>query len=403
MESNVVDTSYILAPHTVHVRFELAPAMSAFESLRELTEVERLSGFGEWVTQTFDSLTQEQRDTHLLLCTLSEPLWFAQMPTVNRAEGFPEYLDVIAARDPLELRDQILAELLHYQKHFPEGWNPSGAVLTTEQLLNDEALFIRFMQAAGEKHGVPPELSYRGCTLMMQPERLQASLVEHLRWMWHSFLEAEWRRVEPLLYECVAAFERLDFSNLTAYEAIRAVTTRDLREQMDEKLPNIDSLVFIPTAHLGAYIVKVAIDSTLYVFFGARLPQGMGSASSALSRSELLTRLSALADDTRLRILELLTRHEELCAQDIIEMMELSQSSISRHLSQLVANGFVTERRRDVSKCYSLNTDRVMDTLRTLTSFMTRMTPPLPPAPPRPPVPLPPAPLAPAPPEPPGL
>jgi DNA-binding transcriptional ArsR family regulator len=218
-------------------------------------------------------------------------------------------------------------------------------------------------------------------------------IVDHMRWMWNEHLAVEWQRVEPMLRESVAAFDRLDFSNLTAYEAIRAVTTRDLRGQMDEKLSSIDTLVFVPSAHLGPYIVKIKRENELWVLFGARLPRGVEVPSSALSRSELLTRLNALADDTRLRILELLTQHEELCAQDIIEMTELSQSSVSRHLSQLAANGFITERRREVAKCYSLNTDRVMDTLRTLTSFMTRMNPPLPPAAPRPP----------APPEPPGL
>jgi ArsR family transcriptional regulator len=68
--------------------------------------------------------------------------------------------------------------------------------------------------------------------------------------------------------------------------------------------------------------------------------------------------MNALADDTRLRILEILTKHDELCAQDIIEELGLSQSSVSRHLSQLSATGFLVERRRDVNKCYSLNVDR---------------------------------------------
>ncbi|MBK8030559.1 MAG: helix-turn-helix transcriptional regulator [Chloroflexi bacterium] len=58
---------------------------------------------------------------------------------------------------------------------------------------------------------------------------------------------------------------------------------------------------------------------------------------------------------------ELLTRHDELCAQDIIERLGVSQSTVSRHLSQLRATGYIVERRREVSECYSLNTYRVVD------------------------------------------
>ena len=61
--------------------------------------------------------------------------------------------------------------------------------------------------------------------------------------------------------------------------------------------------------------------------------------STALSRSELLVRLNALADETRLKIIELLTQNEEMCAQDFITMLDLSQSSASRHLRQLTHGG----------------------------------------------------------------
>ncbi len=92
--------------------------------------------------------------------------------------------------------------------------------------------------------------------------------------------------------------------------------------------------------------------------------------SPSLSRSELLVRLSAVADDTRLQILELLTQHEELCAQDIIRLLDLSQSAASRHLRQLTATGFLVERRNEVVKCYRINPQRVDDTLRALKRFL---------------------------------
>ncbi|MCZ7544078.1 MAG: metalloregulator ArsR/SmtB family transcription factor [Anaerolineae bacterium] len=98
------------------------------------------------------------------------------------------------------------------------------------------------------------------------------------------------------------------------------------------------------------------------------MPEGVQIAS--LSRSDLLVRISALADDTRLRILRLLGDAQELRAQEIMDRLDLSQSAASRHLRQLSATGFVRERREDGAKCYSLNRERVEDTCQALKQFL---------------------------------
>jgi ArsR family transcriptional regulator len=82
-----------------------------------------------------------------------------------------------------------------------------------------------------------------------------------------------------------------------------------------------------------------------------------------LSRSDLLNQLNALADDTRLHIIELVSGEGELRAQEIIARLGLSQSSASRHLRQLTATGYLIERRGEAGKIYSLNRDRIEDTL----------------------------------------
>lgn len=54
--------------------------------------------------------------------------------------------------------------------------------------------------------------------------------------------------------------------------------------------------------------------------------------------------LKALADETRLRILNLLTR-EELSGTDLIEILNMAQSRVSTHLAMLREVGLVTDRR----------------------------------------------------------
>ncbi len=368
----MVDSAYVLAPRIVQVHFELSPAFSAFESMRELIEIKRLSGFSDWVTQTAASLPPERQELTEIIYETFETLFYELMPIMQSSTDFPGYVDAIAAREPVQMRDEMLALFAKWPEHHPHFWPPEQGELTGERLLHDEDAFVTFMSVTCESGLVTPAILHRAHELFQDAPRMQATIVEHMRWMWTHVLADEWQRVRPMLEESVAAFQRMDFSNMTALEAARIVTTRDLSRLFEHKGDSLETIVFVPSAHSGPYVSLSAVGKTAYLVFGARLPRNAQSVSSALSRSELLTRLNALGDDTRLRILELLTQNEELCAQDIIERLDLSQSSISRHLSQLSANGFITERRRETAKCYSLNTDRVMDTLRTLTNYLSR-------------------------------
>jgi DNA-binding transcriptional ArsR family regulator len=109
---------------------------------------------------------------------------------------------------------------------------------------------------------------------------------------------------------------------------------------------------------------------TLWLMFSCRLPQGSPLGLSEVSRAELLVWLSALADDTRLHILAMLKQRGELCSQEIITMLDTSQSTVSRHLRQLSASGYVREHRTEAGKCYRLNPEKFDDTINALQSFV---------------------------------
>ncbi|MDY6850140.1 MAG: metalloregulator ArsR/SmtB family transcription factor [Geoalkalibacter sp.] len=61
----------------------------------------------------------------------------------------------------------------------------------------------------------------------------------------------------------------------------------------------------------------------------------------------------ALSDETRLRILALL-QQGELCVCDLMAVLELPQSTVSRHLANLRHAALVDDRRRGVWMFYSL-------------------------------------------------
>jgi DNA-binding transcriptional ArsR family regulator len=363
------DRDYILAPPVVTVSFSLEPVWNTLDSMWSLTD-NKLSGFSEWVIDTACELPPGRLHTNRLVFEGLTLVHYVILPVDAAYSDFVSYINALAAYDPVAMRDQLLKHLAEKPQTHPECWTSQDPAPTPEQLLNSALVFVSYANVISGAEDSPFWTEVHG--LLTDPPRMKETIVSHLRWMWEEVFASEWERVLPLLKESIAAFERLDFSNLTAYEAIRIVTGRDLTNLLEDKITTIDHVCFVPSAHIGPYVVKLFQESTLLLLYGARLPRGAQVVSSALTRAELLVRLNALGDDARLRILELLTRHDELCAQDIIEHLNLSQSSVSRHLKQLYATGYITERRRDVAKCYSLNTDRVVDTLRALTTFLSR-------------------------------
>ena len=72
----------------------------------------------------------------------------------------------------------------------------------------------------------------------------------------------------------------------------------------------------------------------------------------------LLESLRALADPTRLLVLDLLSGGE-LYAQEIVGRLGIAQSAVSRHLAQLERAGLVAVRPRRGSKYYGLVPERL--------------------------------------------
>jgi DNA-binding MarR family transcriptional regulator len=53
-----------------------------------------------------------------------------------------------------------------------------------------------------------------------------------------------------------------------------------------------------------------------------------------------------------------------------MERLDLSQSATSRHLKQLSATGYLSERRCNGAKCYALNPERLENTLKAISNFL---------------------------------
>ncbi|MBP7688268.1 MAG: winged helix-turn-helix transcriptional regulator [Thermoflexales bacterium] len=365
-------SDFLSASPVSPVTFGLEPAYNAFNSLSLLNRTDMLSGLDDWVTRTLAALPQERLRQHEVIFV---GLYFAIEPT-RSFPSFAAYIDDLAQQTPEALRDRVFEA---YARLSPcEGAESMSAPTDRPSLLADRAAFLQYLRERFSSEYVFEAIETQAHALLNDPLRLRNQVVEHLQTMWQTVLEPEWTRVTPLLQACVDAYQQIDFSGQSLVQVTESIVGHALTDEWRQKLGTVDRLVCVPSAHLGPYLMKYGqghavprnTPRTLTLLFGARQPQGVTLTSPDLSRSELLVRLVALADDTRLRVLRLIAEQGELCSPDIIRQLDLSQSAASRHLQQLTATGYLEERRRDGAKCYSLSPDRVDDTFRALLRYL---------------------------------
>ena len=82
---------------------------------------------------------------------------------------------------------------------------------------------------------------------------------------------------------------------------------------------------------------------------------------SEASRKELAARFKALADPTRVAIVNRLAATDECCVCDLTGAFELSQPTISHHLRQLREAGLVEASRRGTWAYYRLIPEAVAE------------------------------------------
>lgn len=320
----------ISRPHTVQVTAALEPVHNVLLSMWALTAGDAVS-VDTWIRQSADQLTAGQLAFNRLIFTAFGSALLPEEPIGD----FASHLDAMAAQP---------ATLLH------------GRLSATTQAIDD-----------AQEHA-------EAVALLVNPQEIQQRIVEHLRFLWDGALEVEWKRHAFHLTGMTRSINEMVFSQprwqeMTALGALRQLLLTEPSDSQIEQVAGIKRIVLVWSPHLLAHCSRFGSSDTLWVVrkFDPQLMR-----REPLSRAEVLSPLSALADDTRLRILELLAEHGEQRGQEIIAQLDGSQGNVSRHLKQLVGTGFVRERRAgDANKHYEfdeMGLQRLLYLLRQLLS-----------------------------------
>jgi len=79
----------------------------------------------------------------------------------------------------------------------------------------------------------------------------------------------------------------------------------------------------------------------------------------------------AFSEPSRIRILHLIFRNQEMCISDLELILNFTQTKTSRHLTYLKNSGILSSRKQDQWVFYSIN-EEVLDIIDRLLSYLTK-------------------------------
>ncbi len=287
-------------------------------------------------------------------------LYYPEEPVMRFQPLHPDRLDAsfddlrafMASVPDAEYRDMVGHALQRVYTDLEMRWRPSA----------DEASWARALAPALTTTPLADALA-----LIADPRQLKRRTIALYEGVWHA-VYAEARAAElPMLRE--AARRGAVFADRGFPEAYAALTGQRVPDVLERPPPTITRVAFCPSAYLGGFVSYIAYEPDLIVYFSAphlidrcRERDAAPASSPAddrhpASQVDLLDAARALADPTRLRMLDLLLEGE-LYAQEIVGRLGVAQSAVSRHLAQLERAGLVTVEARRGSKYYAINPAR---------------------------------------------
>jgi ArsR family transcriptional regulator len=344
----------------------LEPGLNAFGSMLLLSAHEDEPGIHDWIARTRAQMSAEERARHKLVII---GLHYAVLPR-RGGLSFEAYLNELESASPSELRERLL-DAYSTICITSESQKDIGQPVNWDEVLASPTRYVAFLRYRFGEELTDEVMEAQAYQYVIDPVAMKQLITGHMRWFWKNHLETEWNRVRPMLEESARAFNQLDWSGKSRREIIEYVTGKEIEDlKWGDKLVEAKEMVFIPNAHFGPYMRATNIGEIFYIYFGARMPEGSDIRIPELDRAEIVARLSALADDTRLHILQMIADNGEMRSQEIMEAVGLSQPSVSRYLTQLTATGYLQERRENGAKVYILNRDRIEKTLKAVNAFL---------------------------------
>jgi DNA-binding transcriptional ArsR family regulator len=210
--------------------------------------------------------------------------------------------------------------------------------------------------------------SRRAAALLFDdPARLVERFASLLEAYWEEAFQAEWDRIEPRLAESVELAGRqiagdgihafmLSLAPQLRVEAGGRTFGLDVPHEHRVQITTDNRLLLIPSVYVWPH-VRVNCDAPWPLSVVYRAPHLVRDLRRT-TPPQLVGLLKALADPTRLRILELLAKQPR-STQELAPLVGLTEAGASKQLRQLAAAGLLTTKREGYYVVYSLEPEKL--------------------------------------------
>jgi len=341
------------------IRFASEPIYNALCSLCLLSQ-DHLDNISSWVDVTKQHMTDDERRQAERACHAA-PFVGLRGTAVADAADLSVWLERLADIDPSDIRTVGATRLHRKALENLEGTE----IPSIKEILSSQKAYVDLVAALCAVHGHEHMCDRAEEEAIFDEMRdgtvYRDKLIDGIRHLSERYLVDEWPRVASTIETSVKAFESIEVPGATIVDQLMFISEREaIPEEWVPTLEKAGEVVYIPSVHIGPFMSLFEFDgTTAYIVGRARIPEGSTVRAIELDRSDLLIRLDALSDDARLRILELAGDRGVITTQEVMDALDLSQSSASRHLTQLTATGLLAVDASERTKRYRLNGARV--------------------------------------------
>lgn len=348
----------IVTPPTVAVRFYTSLLHSLMTVAGLLHVGNRLEGLSDWFRQA-EARLQPNTVAGLqpiamlsILATGVQGFLIDSVPSDSAANtDFDALVQHLQEIDTVQLQ-KVAFQAMQESLQRIEQLAPDEALPTDEHALR--TMIVQAYEQTANRWDPPlatPMDPSDFVDLLLDAEAMRDHLLIALRTLWadvyqQQIVEDQTQHLAAKTYHQQQQYPE-DFRSI-----FRAVTGRTLPEWLQRQLSTLRYADFVPASHIGAHITISMLGDKWWIGFNANLipaHRGHGSFSPLLYPV-----LKALADETRLKIVTLLTEGT-FNVGEIADALNLTQSTASRHLSLLAKTDILETRRDGTMRYYTLN------------------------------------------------
>ncbi|PWH12525.1 MAG: hypothetical protein DDG60_12730 [Anaerolineae bacterium] len=229
---------------------------------------------------------------------------------------------------------------------------------------SDIALFENDRRKQGRKD-VRPGALQRYFDWWTRPEAFGESFLAALQAYYTAFFQEEEKRITPVMQAGLAKARALA-ETLSVSDLVTELS-QGVRFEAQDFQPQ--EIIIAPTYWPTPLIILEKLSPTQLLFlFGAR-PADMSAIPGELVPDSLLRALKALADPTRLKILNYLTQ-ESLTPSQLARRLNLRAPTVTHHLAELRLSGLVHLTLRGQEKIYRARREALHSTFESLEHFL---------------------------------